>query len=874
MKPVIAISSIIIILLIASCIPNAYSQLKEPANKDGMWVGGKIIWPGHDLSNATVELYKDPKFTDLYTSGILFGDEGIYSLNIKDAGTYYIVAFVDDNDSGKFDAGDGMGMYGVAEWSDSGQKPVPVQISAGMRRPNTDIAITAISSSQGSMVPISLPKSEIITGISGKLVWPGHKLSNAILFIYSDPSWNNRIAQANIQETGEYEISIPAGRYYLLAVVDENKTNLLDVGDKFGIWGMTRLGMFPKAVEVKDGQITKDRNILVTGQMSIGGKPLPLQEAAKAEADQAAVLGDKVILTGNVVWPDHELQFGMVQAYSDPSMTVTAAQAKADDKGAFRLLVPAGEYYLMAGVDVDKDGKYSSGDGIGAYGVVDVIKQMPEKLIISADSQNPEITLLITAVLDDSGQLVPIEIQQDVVADASAATFSTGITGVVTWEGRRLLKALLVFSDEARFEGGTGTPLELGDDGSYSCATPPGDYYIMVIADINENNTIDLGDGRGVYGSGYRGTPQKVTVLEDRITPNVNISITELFDSDGKKAPIKTAGSLLFWYGKPGNLYTNTDGEQVTQEWWYWSRGETFVFEETEAGLNLLEIREFTPINPDAPPKRDMISSDSGEGESDGAIYYTFDRVIWTVDPDGKNRQWVVTGTQPTGTIDGNRLLFLDTDGSIYLIEPGNENETQLILERRKSGLQPAVSHSGKAVAFTHVDGGQRKIILKNVTTEEDSDIPAPAMDMYHPAWSSNDEVIAYAAALLSADPHDLNRDIYRYDLATNRTERVTTSPLDEFEPAWSPVNQTLAFCRAEDSHSQIWIIDFSDADKPTERQLTKFGGKSPAWSPDGGMIIYENNAQLWTVALDGSGEVPIIVDDKPVFGLDPFWTR
>ena len=100
-------------------------------------------------------------------------------------------------------------------------------------------------------------------------------------------------------------------------------------------------------------------------------------------------------------------------------------------------------------------------------------------------------------------------------------------------------------------------------------------------------------------------------------------------------------------------------------------------------------------------------------------------------------------------------------------------------------------------------------------------------------------------------------------------------SELDEFAPAWSPIGErALVYCRAEGEHAQLWLVKFDADGKPVERQLTKYGGQNPAWSPSGDRIIYENNAQLWTIRPDGSDEMPIVVDDKPIFGLDPFWTR
>ena len=888
---------------------------EEQAGADGMWIGGNVIWPGHDLTKASVKVFRDPQFKELYTEGFLLKPEGIYTLIMDDPGTYYIVAFVDDNGNGRFDAGDGMGIYGVIDWADPDQKPKPLRLEEGTKLPGIDIQITAIVGDQGRMKPVSSPESGMVTGISGKLIWPNHEFSNAIVFVYSDPSWNNRIAQTNARKTGEYEIGVLPGRYYLLAVIDENDTNLLDVGDKFGIWGMTRFGMFPKAVKVDEEHVIKDRNILIIGQMGISGKPLPLHEVATVTKIQdtrhetqdvrreeeissleSRVLGleseDKIVLSGNVVWPGHDLKHGMVQAYSDPSMTVAAASYRLEprDEGLFRLAVPPGDYYIVAGVDADGDGKYTTGDGIGAYGVANAADQMPEKLTVTTTGLQPtptngEINLVITAEFDASGQLKPISqysMRESSIQHPASSIEYTGIAGRIVWEGRKISKATLIFSDEPRFESGISAPLDLNDDGSYNCSTPPGDYYIMAIMGRNDSDQAGSGDGIGFYGAGYWGAPQKVTVLEGRMTPYININVTASLGPDGKTVPIRTPGSIRFRYGEPDNIYT----DPTSQEWWYWDKGISFTFEKTDAGWNLIDTYEFDPGKLQKPATEGSEKSSIQypvSSTQNGTVYYTFDRTIWAMNADGMNRRWIAPGTRPTAARDGGKLLFLDTNGSIYLVESGNDASVGarhalplLVLSRRKAGLQPVISHNGKVIAFTRDSGGYRRLILKNLETGEESAIPAGAMDVYHPAWSPDDELIAYSAAPFSSpDQRNRNGDIYYHDLVAGRTERVSISPLDEFEPAWSPIDKrVLIYCRAEGEHAQLWIVNFDADGKPIERQLTKYGGRNPAWSPGGDKIIYENNAQLWTINPDGSDESPMIVDGEPILGLDPFWTR
>ena len=120
--------AIIIFLFAALPFSSVYAQEAEKSAADEAWISGNVLWTGHDLAKATVQVFKDPKFKDLYTSGMLLKPEGMYALTIEDPGVYYIVAFVDNNSNGKFDAGDGMGIYGVENWADPEQKPRSVQL--------------------------------------------------------------------------------------------------------------------------------------------------------------------------------------------------------------------------------------------------------------------------------------------------------------------------------------------------------------------------------------------------------------------------------------------------------------------------------------------------------------------------------------------------------------------------------------------------------------------------------------------------------------------------------------------------------------------------------------------------------------------------
>jgi len=887
MSKVFCFVSIFLLAFILNVTANVPSStpdegnLQQPQQSDNKcWVSGRIVWQEHNLKNATVQLFKDQKLKEIYTKGLLRDPEGTYALEIDDPGTYYMVAFVDDNGNDKIDAGDGMGIYGVMDWSDPSQQPEPLKLTKGLKLSGVDVVITAIANEQGRIVPISSSGSaNVTTGISGKLILPSdpyYKFTNTLIFVYTDPTWNNRVTQVQASQTGEYAVSVPAGKYYVLAIIDENKSNLLDAGDRFGVWGMTRFGVSPKPIEVTEGSIKANRNIMIIGRMNKSGKPVPLYKVVSVPENNQ--IQKNVSISGKVVWTGHELKNAIIQAYDDPSMTSAIAKAKADKDGNFQMNIPEGEYYITAGIDSDGNGKYTKGDGIGVYGAEDATSQTPKKLIVNKDFKD-EINILVTAEFDDSGQLKPItnDKQKDNKAEVKSNTDLpvTGIKGKIIWNDHKLSDITLVFSKDSSFKEGFKVPLKLDSDGTYACSTDPGVHYLMAIVDINGNEQTDTDDGIGFYGTGYLGEghwgeAQSVTVLESRVTPYININITAIIGDDGK--PSATPDGVRSYYGDPNDIF-NTD--KSTQEWWYWTRGIAFTFNKIEEVWKLVDVYQFT--------QRDVPSKNPSENKASGIIYYTLDENIWVVDGDGLNRRRVASGISVTGTFDGDKLLFFDRYNGLGLFSTYDQKLTKL--GWLQIVPQPALSNDGKSVALTRESKGNRQIVIVNIETGNEMKIPGENLDMSCPSWSPDGELLAYSVSIPSIpdQQQNRNRDIYYYDLVAKRTERVTSNTQDDFDPAWSPTEaRMMVFSRSqlrrvgqtEGDSSQLWLVNFDTNGKPSEKQLTKYGGRKPAWSPNGDKVIYENNAQLWTIKLDGTDETPILVNDEPIFGLDPFWTK
>ncbi|MBR53066.1 hypothetical protein CMK19_04770, partial [Candidatus Poribacteria bacterium] len=127
-------------------------EFKEKANAK---IRGRVVWPENDLTHTTVQLYVDEQLKIAYTSVVQLKD-GFFEVLVE-AGSYYIVAFVDVNQTAVFDFGDGMGIYGVNDWTDSAQEKRIVDINSGQIVENIKIEITARLADlngQQKMVPV------------------------------------------------------------------------------------------------------------------------------------------------------------------------------------------------------------------------------------------------------------------------------------------------------------------------------------------------------------------------------------------------------------------------------------------------------------------------------------------------------------------------------------------------------------------------------------------------------------------------------------------------------------------------------------------------------------------------------------------------
>ncbi|HEY3920644.1 MAG TPA: hypothetical protein VGL76_00865 [Gaiellaceae bacterium] len=228
---------------------------------------------------------------------------------------------------------------------------------------------------------------------------------------------------------------------------------------------------------------------------------------------------------------------------------------------------------------------------------------------------------------------------------------------------------------------------------------------------------------------------------------------------------------------------------------------------------------------------------------------------VYVMNPDGSGLRRVThlpTGDMaPVWSPDGSKIAFMCTTAiprvvtEICVVDADGRNERQLTTRAEHDNLYPQWSPDGKRILFTsmrsgtqvysvNASGGSERRLLPNVRGSAEA--------VYSPDGSQ-------LAVLISTPRWVL--DV----LGANMTglREVAGGKGDADSPAWSPNGKELAF----DDGSEIYVVNADGSDR---LELTHGPGASlsPRWSPDGKWLAFErtrgNASDVWIVRANGAG--------------------
>lgn len=133
-------------------------------------------------------------------------------------------------------------------------------------------------------------------------------------------------------------------------------------------------------------------------------------------------------------------------------------------------------------------------------------------------------------------------------------------------------------------------------------------------------------------------------------------------------------------------------------------------------------------------------------------------------------------------------------------------------------------------------------------------------------------ERVLYVRAVGAQDGPFPTGDVYVASPDGTGEQRLTTTGDVSF-PAWSYDARRIAMTRFADSGQvEVWIMN---ADGSDPFRLTGDGGLMPAWSPDGGSILFTApDGGLWVIAADGTGSAKRLRSNAYVGSFSPDGSR
>lgn len=243
----------------------------------------------------------------------------------------------------------------------------------------------------------------------------------------------------------------------------------------------------------------------------------------------------------------------------------------------------------------------------------------------------------------------------------------------------------------------------------------------------------------------------------------------------------------------------------------------------------------------------------------------------------------------PSVSRDGETVVFASTAHStradIFIKNVNARVVTQLTNDPADDAM-PSLSPDGKHVAFASNRGGNWDIYVMSVSGGRPVQITSDATDEVQPSWSPDGSRIAFSRLAPTGRWEIWMAGLENPDSATFLCHGM--------RPRWNPspnrgVDQLL-FQQARGRGNRafgIWTLDLRDGVVSNVTQIVAASDAAlinPAWSPDGGWIVYasvpvEKNVEaaitgrpgrgsLWMTRADGAGQTQIAAGDC----LSPEW--
>ena len=259
---------------------------------------------------------------------------------------------------------------------------------------------------------------------------------------------------------------------------------------------------------------------------------------------------------------------------------------------------------------------------------------------------------------------------------------------------------------------------------------------------------------------------------------------------------------------------------------------------------------------------------------------------IWVMNADGTDQRSLLNYREEayfpeySWSPDGQWIaLSAGQDGQVYKMTLAKDSTVQLTSETTVN-VGTTWSPDGRWIASAAIDGTREERGLWLVDADgkaarpfkrpalKDICLNCPTVEGFGPIWFAEDpdwspqggEIAYVAFENIVGNVH-----LALYDTTTARVQFIHRAKTAIRGPQFSPDGSKIAFYTDPDEEREmaVWVIN---RDGSGLRRLTRGGGKSPTWSPDGRQLVYTKYSytaaedepgigQLWVMNADGSGK-------------------
>jgi len=249
--------------------------------------------------------------------------------------------------------------------------------------------------------------------------WPGHNLAQTQIRVFRDPQQKELVAAVPAPDaSGKIAVWLPAGTYYLTAIVDADNNSKLSAGDGLGFYGVQEPAtQQPQPLELREP--LKAVLVPIVLIMTPEGKLAPTGVRLPETAAQTETPPKPCLIAGMIKGSTGKL----CVVYLVPPRGRFSYVALPDAEGHFSLSAPPGEYYLFAVEDANETEGIDEGDLWAIYGYQAEQGRLFPKTLVAHDLL--ELTLSLDWRMSETGLLKSLEEDTRVGPQIEAQTLPT-----------------------------------------------------------------------------------------------------------------------------------------------------------------------------------------------------------------------------------------------------------------------------------------------------------------------------------------------------------------------------------------------------------------------------------------------------------------